>query len=96
MEQVLQTHGDEVWFLQFSHNGKFLASSSKDQTAIIWEVNSSSPAHDLNKNTWAYGSLMRLIMTALSAYVFVRALCLPNVYTLSAPPKCPLMEFHAD
>ncbi|XP_021886944.1 WD repeat-containing protein 26 [Carica papaya] len=37
--QILQAHSDEVWFLQFSHNGKYLASSSKDQSAIIWEVN---------------------------------------------------------
>lgn len=36
--QILQGHSDEVWFLQFSHNGKYLASSSKDQSAIIWEV----------------------------------------------------------
>ncbi|OWM73263.1 hypothetical protein CDL15_Pgr001377 [Punica granatum] len=36
--QVLQVHNDEVWFLQFSHNGKYLASSSTDRTAIIWEV----------------------------------------------------------
>ncbi|XP_010456450.2 PREDICTED: WD repeat-containing protein 26-like [Camelina sativa] len=37
--QILASHTDEVWFLQFSHNGKYLASSSKDQTAIIWEIN---------------------------------------------------------
>lgn len=36
--QVLQAHSDEVWFLQFSHNGKYLASASKDQSTIIWEV----------------------------------------------------------
>ncbi|KAK9266482.1 hypothetical protein L1049_001688 [Liquidambar formosana] len=36
--QILQHHQDEVWFLQFSHNGKYLASSSKDRSAIIWEV----------------------------------------------------------
>ncbi|XAR53161.1 hypothetical protein NMG60_11021592 [Bertholletia excelsa] len=36
--QVLHSHDDEVWFLEFSHNGKYLASSSKDQSAIIWEV----------------------------------------------------------
>ncbi|KAI4330783.1 hypothetical protein MLD38_029036 [Melastoma candidum] len=36
--QILQAHTDEVWFLQFSHNGRYLASSSSDRTAIIWEV----------------------------------------------------------
>ncbi|KAL5977074.1 WD repeat-containing protein 26 [Asimina triloba] len=37
--QTLQAHLNEVWFLQFSNNGKYLASSSNDHTAIIWEVN---------------------------------------------------------
>ncbi|XP_077220780.1 WD repeat-containing protein 26 homolog [Tasmannia lanceolata] len=37
--QVLQAHLDEVWFLQFSNNGQYLASSSNDRSAIIWEVN---------------------------------------------------------
>nr|XP_043606470.1 WD repeat-containing protein 26 homolog [Erigeron canadensis] len=36
--QILQDHHDEVWYLQFSHNGKYLASSSSDNSAIIWEV----------------------------------------------------------
>ncbi|OMO72185.1 hypothetical protein CCACVL1_17902 [Corchorus capsularis] len=42
--QMLQAHNDEVWFLQFSHNGKYLASSSKDQSAIIWEVKENGQA----------------------------------------------------
>ncbi|KAI3987563.1 hypothetical protein MKX01_021475 [Papaver californicum] len=40
--QVLESHNDEVWFLMFSHDGKYLASSSNDQSAIIWEVNGDS------------------------------------------------------
>ncbi|KAK7385920.1 hypothetical protein VNO78_31891 [Psophocarpus tetragonolobus] len=36
--QILEAHDDEVWFVQFSHNGKYLASASNDRTAIIWEV----------------------------------------------------------
>ncbi|KAK1326578.1 Protein SPA1-RELATED 3 [Acorus calamus] len=39
--QVLQAHSDEVWFLKFSNNGKYLASASNDKTAIIWEVSES-------------------------------------------------------
>ncbi|XP_051115568.1 WD repeat-containing protein 26 homolog [Andrographis paniculata] len=36
--QILNEHNDEVWFLQFSYNGKFLASSSGDGLVIVWEV----------------------------------------------------------
>ncbi|XP_058762024.1 WD repeat-containing protein 26 homolog isoform X1 [Vicia villosa] len=36
--QILDAHNDEVWFVQFSHDGKYLATASKDRTAIIWEV----------------------------------------------------------
>ena len=37
-EQILEGHQDEVWYLQFSHEGKYLASASNDRSAIIWEV----------------------------------------------------------
>ncbi|CAL9167559.1 unnamed protein product [Musa hybrid cultivar] len=37
--QILYDHKNEVWFVQFSHNGDYLASSSRDCTAIIWAVN---------------------------------------------------------
>lgn len=38
LHQVLQEHQDEVWFVQFSNNGKYLASASNDKSAIIWKV----------------------------------------------------------
>lgn len=34
----LSGHMDEVWFVRFSHNGKLLASASKDKTVIIWDA----------------------------------------------------------
>ncbi|KAI3719795.1 hypothetical protein L6452_20700 [Arctium lappa] len=37
--QILPDHHNEVWYLQYSKNGKYLASSSSDHSAIIWEVN---------------------------------------------------------
>jgi len=36
--QILSEHGDEVWFARFSHNGRRLATGSKDGTLIIWDV----------------------------------------------------------
>ncbi|KAG8070546.1 hypothetical protein GUJ93_ZPchr0006g45463 [Zizania palustris] len=36
--QVLRAHRDEVWFLQFSNSGKYLASASNDKSTIIWKV----------------------------------------------------------
>ncbi|KAJ0683114.1 putative transcription factor WD40-like family [Helianthus annuus] len=38
--QILHDHRNEVWYLKFSKNGKYLDSSSSDHSAIIWEVNS--------------------------------------------------------
>ncbi len=35
---ILQVHTDEVWSLEWSHNGKFLASASKDKSVIVWSV----------------------------------------------------------
>lgn len=34
----LHGHDDEVWFVQFSHQGDYLASASKDATVIIWNL----------------------------------------------------------
>lgn len=58
--QVLQAHKDEVWFVEFSHNGRYLASSSKDQSAIIWEVKGGgeiSLKHTLNGHEKAVSSV---------------------------------------
>ncbi|KZT71398.1 WD40 repeat-like protein [Daedalea quercina L-15889] len=35
---ILEVHSDEVWNLEWSHSGNYLASASKDKTAIIWRV----------------------------------------------------------
>ncbi|XP_058055039.1 WD repeat-containing protein 26 homolog [Anopheles bellator] len=36
--QVLNDHSDEVWFCKFSPDGLRLATGSKDNTVIVWEV----------------------------------------------------------
>ncbi|KAJ3093099.1 hypothetical protein HK102_009531 [Quaeritorhiza haematococci] len=44
---ILEEHADEVWFVAFSHDGEYLASASKDTTAIIWSVKNFRPVHIL-------------------------------------------------
>lgn len=35
---ILREHTDEIWRLEFSHNGKWLATAGKDKSVIIWNV----------------------------------------------------------
>jgi WD40 repeat protein len=35
---ILEGHTDEVWQVQWCHNGKMLASSGRDMTVIIWRI----------------------------------------------------------
>lgn len=35
---ILDVHTDEVWNLEWSHDGVYLATASKDKTAIIWRL----------------------------------------------------------
>ncbi|KAL6301773.1 WD40 repeat-like protein [Sparassis latifolia] len=35
---ILDVHKDEVWNLEWSHSGNYLATASKDKSAIIWRV----------------------------------------------------------
>lgn len=39
---ILEVHKDEVWSLEWSHDGRWLASAGKDRTVIIWSVGSES------------------------------------------------------
>ncbi len=34
----LRGHKDEIWFADFSNDGKKVASASKDKTAIVWSL----------------------------------------------------------
>lgn len=36
---VLADHTDEVWRIEWSPAGDFLASASKDRSVIIWQIN---------------------------------------------------------
>lgn len=35
---ILEIHADEVWNIEWSHDGQYLASASRDKTAIIWRI----------------------------------------------------------
>lgn len=35
---ILGGHEDQVWRVQFSHSGRYLATTSKDGTALVWQV----------------------------------------------------------
>lgn len=35
---ILTEHTDEIWRLEFSHDGEWLATAGRDKTAIIWSV----------------------------------------------------------
>ncbi|KAG8691157.1 hypothetical protein FRC11_006268 [Ceratobasidium sp. 423] len=43
---ILAEHLDEVWRLEWSHDGRFLASASQDKTAIIWKISDLQPDED--------------------------------------------------
>lgn len=36
--RILTEHTDEIWRLEFSHDGKWLATAGRDKTAMIWNV----------------------------------------------------------
>ena len=37
-KKVLDNHTNEVWYITFSHDGKYLASGSADSRIIIWNL----------------------------------------------------------
>lgn len=36
--EILTDHTDEVWFLEFSHDGTRLASASQDASVLVWDT----------------------------------------------------------
>jgi WD40 repeat protein len=49
--ETLQDHDNEVWYLAFSNNGKYLATASADRTVIIYDVaNAFAKLHTLSNH----------------------------------------------
>lgn len=44
---ILDGHKDEVWNVEWSHSGRYLATASKDKSAIIWGFQVSRRFHFL-------------------------------------------------
>ncbi|KAF9932513.1 hypothetical protein BGZ67_004708 [Mortierella alpina] len=44
---VLDSHTNEVWYISFSHDGRYLASASADSRVIIWNLETFEPIHTL-------------------------------------------------
>ncbi|KAI0063418.1 WD40 repeat-like protein [Artomyces pyxidatus] len=40
---ILEVHTDEVWNMEWSHNGRYLATASKDKSVIIWSIETDPP-----------------------------------------------------
>ena len=66
-------HGDEVWHLQFSHDGTLLASACKDGSAAIWEI--SGPRRRLVKRHTLKGHIGAVVLVAWSPDDSLLATC---------------------
>ncbi|KAF9354010.1 hypothetical protein BGX26_008228 [Mortierella sp. AD094] len=49
--QVLDGHNKEVWYISFSHDGRYLASASEDSKIIIWDLETFEPLASLEGHT---------------------------------------------
>ncbi|KAJ8078989.1 hypothetical protein PM082_013273 [Marasmius tenuissimus] len=74
---ILTGHGDEVWNLEWSHDGTLLASASRDKTAIIWKVKDNGEWEDfktLRDHPYPVGCLAwslddELLLTSSENYI---------------------------
>ncbi|KAF9030807.1 WD40 repeat-like protein [Hymenopellis radicata] len=53
---ILKGHKDEVWHIEWSHDGAYLASASKDKAAIIWKI---GPETEPSTRQWETHHILR-------------------------------------
>lgn len=53
---ILKGHSDEVWNIEWSHDGSYLASASSDKTAIIWKI---GPELEPSTRQWTTHQILR-------------------------------------
>jgi WD40 repeat protein len=46
----LRTHSDEVWFVEFSHNGTMLATAGKDGLVVVYDTVRWRPIHEFREH----------------------------------------------
>lgn len=51
----LRNHEDEVWSIQYSHDGSRLATSSKDHSIILYDTSTYKPIHTLREHDQGVG-----------------------------------------
>lgn len=82
MTAILKAHTDEVWNVEWSRSGIFLATASKDRSAIIWRKESDTdpmtreytPVHNLRDHPYsvdcmAWSSDDSILLTASAHYI---------------------------
>ena len=80
VEQTLIGHKSEVWDIDFSPNGAFLASASSDNSILVWNVSSGAIFRNLT------GHLDSVYSVAFHPYEFIlasgsfdRSICIWNL-----------------
>lgn len=59
---ILKGHKDEVWNIEWSHDGAYLASASKDKAAIIWKIGVDQfPSSSAKRNSIVFTARSRTV-----------------------------------
>ena len=91
---TLEKHSDEVWYVQFSHNGELLASASKDSMVIVWDVRRGEMTHLVVRPCPAASTCARNRRTPPSTLLRAAAREATPPYRLHHTPQIATRPFH--